>query len=268
MTEINPYFEDDRVRLFGVDSIRVLHELDANSVDALITDPPYSSGGMTRADRSASTRAKYVSSDAQNAAPSFAGDNRDQHGFAYWMHLWLSEAMVCLKEGAVVGLFSDWRQLPTVTDVLQGAGYVYRGIVPWAKPSYRPMAGRFAAQCEYLIWGSKGSMGLDFTKPVLPGFFEANTPSASKREHQTQKPLDVMRKLVRICPEGGVVLDPFMGSGTTGVAAINEGRRFIGCELVPAYQQISERRIKEAEGRAVPQGEQAAFDLTTEEVSE
>jgi site-specific DNA-methyltransferase (adenine-specific) len=62
----------------------------------------------------------------------------------------------------------------------------------------------------------------------------------------SQKPVEVMRELVQIAPRGGVVLDPFMGSGTTGVAASLEGRDFIGVEMTRHYYEVAERRIGDA----------------------
>lgn len=62
--------------------------------------------------------------------------------------------------------------------------------------------------------------------------------------HITQKPVEVMQELVKICPPGGTVLDPFTGSGTTGVAALREGRRFIGVELSEHYADIAEQRLR------------------------
>jgi site-specific DNA-methyltransferase (adenine-specific) len=78
----------------------------------------------------------------------------------------------------------------------------------------------------------------------LPGFFQAIAPRG--REHITQKPLPVMRELVKIAPEGGTVIDPFMGAGTNGVAALAEGRNFIGAELTPHFQQVARERIEAA----------------------
>jgi site-specific DNA-methyltransferase (adenine-specific) len=72
-----------------------------------------------------------------------------------------------------------------------------------------------------------------------------------------------MRELVRIVPEGGAVLDPFMGSGTTGVAAVLERRRFVGVELTEHYAGVAERRIRESTGEPVPRGMQDALDLST-----
>ncbi|MDH6216660.1 DNA modification methylase [Streptomyces pseudovenezuelae] len=64
--------------------------------------------------------------------------------------------------------------------------------------------------------------------------------------HITQKPVEVMQELVKICPPGGTVLDPFTGSGTTGVAALREGRQFIGVELSKHYADIAEERLQNA----------------------
>jgi len=71
----------------------------------------------------------------------------------------------------------------------------------------------------------------------------------TQNNHPTVKPLALMRYLARLTktPTGGVVLDPFMGSGTTGIAAVLEGRNFIGIEIDPTYFAIAERRIKEAQ---------------------
>lgn len=235
---------DDRATLYRGDALRVLAELPDGSVDGLITDPPYSSGGFTRADRTLDTRSKYVDSEALHDLKDFAGDNRDQRGYEYWTALYLSECLRVTKTGGIAILFTDWRQLPVTTDALQAGGWIWRGVVPWAKTTYRPQAGRFAAQCEYAVWGSRGVMGVDYSEACLPGFYQV--PSPREREHITQKPLEVMRSLVKIVPEGGTVLDPFMGSGTTGVAALLEGRKFIGVEMTDHYYEVATQRISTA----------------------
>lgn len=244
---VEPYFSDETARLYGGDALAVLASLPSASVDAVITDPPYSSGGMVRSDRMSDVHVKYVQNDSVSgkALAAFTGDNRDQRAYGYWCALWLAECLRLTKPGGVCLLFTDWRQLPATTDALQAGGWVWRGVVPWAKPSARPQAGRFSAQCEYVVWGSAGSMPIDFAAACLPGFYQASSPR--EREHITQKPLNVMRSMVKIAPKGGTVLDPFMGAGTTGVAAVNEGRAFIGAELTPHYQQVARDRIVAAQ---------------------
>ena len=75
--------------------------------------------------------------------------------------------------------------------------------------------------------------------------FERFEPQPMQNAHPTVKPLALMRYLVRLTktPTGGVVLDPFMGSGTTGIACVLEGREFIGIEREPEYVEIAEKRI-------------------------
>jgi site-specific DNA-methyltransferase (adenine-specific) len=72
-----------------------------------------------------------------------------------------------------------------------------------------------------------------------------------ERRHLTAKPEALMRDVVALCAPGGLVVDPFAGSGTTGVAALRTGRRFLGCEIVPAYQTLANERLA-AEERATP----------------
>lgn len=255
------YYQDDNSTLHAGDALAILKELPSASVDAVVADPPYSSGGMVRGDRSASTVTKYVTGQntQKDMAVDFSGDNRDQRAYAYWSALWMGEALRATRTGGVILAFTDWRQLPATTDAIQAGGWVWRGIVPWYKPVARPMTGRFTNACEYVVWGSAGSMGIDWEAPAFPGFYQASPPRS--REHITQKPVDVMRDLVKICPEGGTVLDPFMGSGTTGVAAMLERRKFIGVEMVAHYQQVAQRRIQEAQGQVVDRGNQGALDL-------
>lgn len=260
----SPYYEDDLVTLYHGDALAVLADMPSASVDALITDPPYSSGGFTRADRTLDVHTKYVGSDQNRngtggaALGAFGSDNRDQRGMAYWCTLWLGECLRIVKPGGAAVLFTDWRQLPLVTDVLQAGGFVWRGIVPWYKPTARPQAGRFTAQCEYAVWGTAGARPIDYSEPPLPGFYQASPPR--ERDHITQKPLDVMRSLVKIAPEGGVILDPFMGAGTTGVAAILERRLFVGSELTEHFADVSRRRIVEAaQGAAASRGDQPSM---------
>lgn len=232
--------------LYLGDALAVLQSLGAGTVDAVITDPPYSSGGAFRGDRALDTKSKYLSSGSGNVEKTtdFGGDNRDQRSFHFWSCLWASAALRASKPGAPGLFFSDWRQLPVSTDYLQGGGWVWRGIVPWAKKTARPQMGRFSAQCEYVVWGSAGPMPVEREVGCLPGFYEFAYPS--DREHITQKPLELMAAMVEICQPGGVVLDPFMGSGTTGVAAVQLGRKFIGCEQSPEYFDVACRRFEEA----------------------
>ena len=237
-------------RMTRGDSLIALRAMPDASVDAVITDPPYSSGGAFRGDRSGPSSGKYTDG-GEKAYPEIEGDTRDQRAQALWMALWLAECLRISKPGAAVAIFSDWRQLPLTMDAVQCGGWVVRGVASWAKPpgSFRMHAGRPGQACEFVVWGSKGQMPITKGTPALPGWWVDRT-DLSSREHMTEKPIGVMRDLAKLCTTGGVILDPFAGSATTGVAALLEGRRFIGLEMSHEYFPIACRRLAETEAGA------------------
>ena len=219
------------------DALRWLPRLDGESVDMLLTDPPYSSGGLHKATRSTGSVSKNINSESQRNKdyPEFFGDNRDQRSMLAWCALWLAECWRVLRAGAVAAVFADWRQLPLMTDALQAGGFVWRGLLVWDKTeAARTIAPGYPRhQCEYVVWGTKGELpvrppgtGLSF-----PGCLRV--PTGRDKVHATEKPLQLLLELIKLAPEEGRVLDPFMGSGSTGVAALRSGRSFIGAELAP-----------------------------------
>jgi len=232
------------------DCLDVLQEL-TDTADALITDPPYSSGGMMRGDRSLpSTVAKYVQSgNAQGAKHNqgFSGDNRDARSWCFWMCSWLRIAQECVKPGGYALCFTDWRQLPTLTDAFQAGGFVWRGLVPWDKTeaSRAPHTGYFRHQCEYVVWGSNGPLATSAHGGPWPGLVRERVDHRQKL-HMTGKPVRMMGELVKCVTPGGLILDPFMGSASTGVAALQSGRRFIGIEKTAHYFDVACKRLESA----------------------
>lgn len=242
------------VRLIHGDALDVLPTLEAGSVDAVVTDPPYSSGGMFRADRvNQTTDEKYTFHEHRGKRTNFSGDNMDQRAWAEWCRGWMKSCRLALKDGGYLLVFTDWRQMPTLTDVIQHAGFVWRGVLVWDKTEAAkgPHTGYFGYQAEFIVWATNGGVP---RRPNLESGGEGRMPgvyrravSAGDKHHQTGKPTDVMRWLTMCCPRDGTVLDPFMGSGTTGVACVQRGRRFIGIEIDEPYYRIAERRIRETE---------------------
>lgn len=144
----------------------------------------------------------------------------------------LSDCRALCKPESVCVLFICWRQLPSLTDAMQRAGWTWRGIAVWDKGAgTRPQRGRFRQQAEFIVWGSSGKMPFDRPAHALPGVFSAPNVAGNTRIHQTQKPLDLMRQLVQICAKGGRILDPFAGSGSTLAAAQAEGYDAVGIEI-------------------------------------
>lgn len=246
------------------DALAVLSTMDTASVDAVITDPPYSSGGYTRGDRAMSVHAKYVQTDSMSGAElhAFAGDARDQRAYAHWCALWLGECLRVCRPGGVLCMFCDWRQFPAVSDAIQAGGWVWRGVVPWIKPGARPQPGRFRQDAEFVLWGSAGSFDGRRRSP-LPGHFVMLAPR--ERDHITEKPLGLMRQLLDITSPGGTVLDPFTGAGTTGEAAILSGRNFVGVEITDHFHSVASRRLREAQRGYREEPSQLVLDEQDEE---
>jgi site-specific DNA-methyltransferase (adenine-specific) len=216
---VTPYYDEGGVVIYHGETLQVLGDLD-RKFDALVTDPPYSSGGQFRGDRIASTVTKYVQSGTLIDRPDFAGDNRDQRSYLAWCSLWLAAALTGSRAGAACAIFSDWRQLPTMTDAVQAGGWVWRGIGVWDKTEgSRPRTGGLRAQCEYVVWGTAGSIEDGRNDVALPGVWRGTAPK--DKQHIAEKPLELLGWLVQLAPPDGVILDPFIGSGTTLVAAKN-----------------------------------------------
>lgn len=102
-----------------------------------------------------------------------------------------------------------------------------------------------------MVWCSNGDLPIDWkaakgTK-ALPGVYHVPIVAPKQRFHQTEKPVELLESLLAICTPGGTVLDAFMRSGSTGVAAVKTGRSFIGMELSDQYFEIAEKRIQETE---------------------
>lgn len=237
MTE--PYYDRDGIRLYCGDCAAILGGLDG--IGAVVTDPPYSSGGAYRGDRMQNTIAKYVQSGTAAYRPEFAGDNRDQHGYLTWCWLWMSAARAACVTGAPFVCFTDWRQLPTTVDARQCGGWVWRNIATWWKPGSRMQRGRFSGSAEYLVYGSNG--------PCAEGVASPQNVIAcqpvDEKAHIAEKPAEVMGWAMGVVPEGATVLDPFAGSGSTLLAARAAGLQAVGIEIEERYCELAVNRLRQ-----------------------
>lgn len=224
------------------DCIDFLRSLADDSVDLILTDPPYSSGGFTRSDRNLKTSTKYQNTGTVDMKPVFYGDNRDQRSLTMWLYAWMKEGFTKVKDGGMMMCFIDWRNIACVIDAGQMAGYVYQGIVPWIKPNARPMKGIFRNQCEYVVCFVKG--GTPQIETYANGYFMGMPLPTAKRVHSTEKPVELLEFLMTFVPKGGYVVDPFSGSGSTGEAAYRMGLGFDGCELSKEYAKMANERLE------------------------
>ena len=162
---------DAGMLLMRGDCLELLKDIPDGSVDMVLTDPPYSSGGMYRSDRASGSSKKYQSTDTKDIKPDFAGDNRDQRSFTLWETFWVSAAKRKMRPGGIAVIFTDWRQLAATIDAVQCGGLVYRGVVPWIKTAARPQKGGLH-KTQNIAFGHQmgiSQMRAETTRDILSG---------------------------------------------------------------------------------------------------
>ena len=200
------------------DCVQIMRGMQSGSVDFVITDPPY----ITRyADRSG--RSVANDDNARWLKPAFTQ-----------MHRLLKSAAFCIS-------FYGWNKADLFIDAWRSAGFRIVGHVVFRKryPSSTRFL-RYQHEQAYLL--AKGEV----QPPAQPIPDVIEFPYTGNKLHPTQKPLAALKPLIEaFCPAGGIVLDPFAGSGSSLVAARQLGRRFIGIELDQQHHATATARLQE-----------------------
>lgn len=227
------------------DCIEMLRSLPDSSVDSVITDPPYCSGAFTEAGRTAA-KGQGLRSETLADTGWFKGDNMGTAGIAFLLRAVAVECRRVLKPSGSLLVFCDWRMLVNLAPAIESAGFRYSNLLVWDKQSMGLGTG-FRVQHELVMHFTNGAPG--YHNKATSNVLRAKRVNHLVREHQTQKPVDLMEQLIRVVtPPGGVVLDPFTGSGSTGVAAVSNGYTFIGVEQDAAYVRTARARLAAATG--------------------
>lgn len=225
--------------LFG-DCLVRLREIESNSIDAVITDPPYSSGGFNDTQKR-SAKGQGLRSGTIDEIGWFVNDNMTTSGVVYLLREVMVECERVMKDGASALVFTDWRMVANLAPALESTGVQFRNIIVWDKGS--PGLGNgFRPQHEFIMHFVKGSGNYysNHGRNVL----SSKRMGVNNRLHQTQKPVELLAKLIEVVTkEGDTILDPFFGSGSTGEAALKMGRNIIGIEKMEMYHKISTERL-------------------------
>ena len=236
------------------DALTGLARIPDDSVDLIVADPPYGLG-------------KDYGNDS---------DKLEADAYLRWTEQWLDAALPKLKASGSLYIFLTWRYSPEIFVMLKQRMTMMNEII-WDRrvpsmggsvrsfTSVHDTIGFFAKQKGYyfdldavripydaatkkarsrsIFVGAKW-LELGYNPKDLWSVSRLHREHPERADHPTQKPLEIIERIVKAsCPPGGVVLDPFMGSGTTAVAARRCGRDFAGFELNPAYCAMIEQRL-------------------------
>lgn len=249
---------ENNCRLFLGDCLETLPKLPPESVDTVFADPPYglSNDGFT----CQSGRAVSVNKGKWDRS---LGIEKDFE----FHRKWIAACRQALKPNGTIWISGTYHSVYACGFALQALGYHILNDICWYKPNASPnLSCRFfTASHETLIWARKDKKGKhtfnyeamkngDFAKDALkiPGkqmrsVWAVGAPRSEEKrhgKHPTQKPEALLERIILASTsEGDVVLDPFMGGGTTGVAALRLGREFIGIELEKEYFDVAKKRL-------------------------
>ncbi|WP_338846176.1 site-specific DNA-methyltransferase [Massilia sp. W12] len=244
-------------RIYCEDALHGLARLPAQSVDLILADPPYNLG-------------KDYGNDS---------DRKSVQDYLDWTQTWIDLALPKLKDSGSLYIFLTWRFSPEIFVLLKQRMLMINEII-WDRrvPSMGGSVRSFSSVHDTIgLFALRKNYYFDLDAVRIP--YDEKTKKARTRsifvgakwlevgynpkdvwsvarlhrehperaEHPTQKPLEIIERMVKAsCPPGGVVLDPFMGSGSSAVAALRCGRHFCGFELNPDYCAIAQRRIDAA----------------------
>lgn len=221
----------DDVTLIHGDCLDILHTLPSGSVDAVITDPPFTFAGGISNGRSSMADAQF---------------------FLFWWKAICVELNRVLKPDGEGFIWCDWRSAPTIA-----AGFVQDQIATWKVSQmlyhYREMPGQgqpFRNSVDLIAYvrgpKSKPSRIANTTHNWISKYWYYG----KHKFHPAEKDAAIAQQLIEWCSDtGATILDPFMGSGTTGVACVQTGRKFIGIEISEEYFNVAQRRIADAQAQ-------------------
>ena len=224
------------INLLKGDCLELLKTLENESIDALITDPPYN-----------------IARDNNFTSMGRAGIDFGDWDKGFNLISWLPIAIEKLKKGGNIIIFTSWKNTTPIIKELEKINCEAKDMIRVEKsnPMPRNRDRRFVTDYEIAIWAVKKGAKWTFNRQLetyeRPLIKTKVTPKSEKIEkgHPTQKNIETMEWLIeRLTNEGDIVLDPFMGSGTTGVACQNLNRDFIGCELSDEYFEMEQKRLQ------------------------
>lgn len=244
------YFENPNFKLIEGDSLKILKKISEKSIDMIFADPPYklSNDGIT----CRSGKMACVNKADWDRSSGF----KDDHIFN---KRWLKACDRVLKDNGTIWISGTYHIIHSIAFALMEMDYYIINEITWYKPNASPNMGCrcFTASQETLLWAKKNkkakhTFNYEFMKEMNDGKQMRsvwNIPITPKREkflgsHPTQKPKELLyRCIMSSTNKDDMILDPFCGSGTTGLVAVENGRKFIGIDMEDKYLELTKNRI-------------------------
>ena len=243
----------EEIKLYNEDCFKILPHLESNSIDCIITDPPYflSNDGIT------CKAGKMVSVNKG------AWDKRKGFDEIFSFNLnWIEESYRLLKEGGTLWVSGTFHNIYIIGSILDSMDdFKILNNITWIKTTPPPnLSCRFFTHStETILWVRKGKKSkhyfdYELMKKTNDGkqmkdVWTIGRPKKKEKKfgkHPTQKPEEIIERMIlSSTKEKDVVLDMFNGSGTTGVVSLRNNRKYIGIELEKEYYRLTEKRIEE-----------------------
>ncbi len=214
----------------------------AITVDLVVADPPYVISRESNF---------HTMKDRKNARTGTAFGAWDEE---FDNSNWIEKSFSVLKDGGSLIVFNDFKKVSDIIAIATKFGFEFKDVIVWEKtnPMPRNRDRRYVPSLELMIWFVKkqkakwtfNRQDSSYQSPVMR--YASESGGAFKRYHPTQKPIKLIEEIIRIHSNSGdLVLDPFMGSGTTAISALNAGRNYVGYELDKSYFDVLTNRIAE-----------------------
>lgn len=229
--------EDFVGKIICGDCLEIMKEMPDNSVDLIIADPPYN----------ISKENNFGSMERYNQ---YKGMDFGEWDKNFNQLSWLKEVTRVMKYPSSIIIFNSWQNLKLISDELEKNRCSVKRILVLRKTNPMPVNRDrlFTNSFEFIIWAIKGEKWV-FNRRYdnfETGYFECKNNGVTK--HPTEKQVKIIKELVTILSnENDMILDPFLGSGTTAVACKSLNRKFIGIEISEDYCKIAKERLNNTE---------------------
>lgn len=220
------------VQIFNDDCLKIMKDIPDGSIDLVVTDPPYKTITGGDCDGKNSERPKGMLSGNRKL---FKNQNMK-------ISDWIPEVFRVLKNGSHCYIFTNSLNLKEMLDESDKAGFKLHNLLIWEKNNCTPSQ-YYMKNCEYILFLRKGKAKWINNIGESKTVHKFNNIIGNKN-HPTEKPVDLLKFYINNSSSlEDIVLDPFMGAGSTGVACIETNRKFIGIEIDDSYFEIAKNRL-------------------------